>query len=47
MNTINILETIEKTLNKQTYKAPKWKDNGFSFCYIIITPVWWMKYYLN
>lgn len=29
MNTINILERIGKTLNKQTYKAPKWKGNSF------------------
>lgn len=39
MNAINILERIEETLNKQTYKSSKWKGNGFSFCYIIITPV--------
>lgn len=39
MNTINILERIEKRLKKQRYKSPKWKDSGFSFCYIIITPI--------
>lgn len=39
INIINILEIIEKTLNKQTYKSSKWKGNGFSFCYILITPI--------